>query len=296
VLWLLSLVAVIATVALAAVAYSLNAISPPPPHAIGAAGPKPAGVRRVVGLGASIVQGGVSAPFIDRLRERLGPGWEVWNAGRNRELAWNVAQRLEPVIRAVPDHVFVLVGSNDVMASLGPKEERSYRRAMKLPQAPSLEFYRDNLARVVRELRSRTSAQVTLCALPFLGEDLASDVNQTLRRYNQEVRAVAEREGARFLDVYEHLEAALPKGVGRPLPRGFLWVLKAACQRALLGWSYDRIGRANGFHLLSDGIHLGERAGERVAELLEGHLRQVALTTPADQPSAAAGPEAVQRP
>jgi lysophospholipase L1-like esterase len=258
--------------------YALVAVSRPPSHAPAATGPRIEGVRRVVGLGASLVHGSISASFLDRLRARLGPGWEVVNAGRNGELAFNAAGRVEAVAACAPDVVLVLIGSNDVMAALGPAEERRYRRAMGLRQTPSLEFYRDHLERTVERLRV-AGARVALCSLPPLGEDLDSAVNHSVRRHNEAIRAVAREHGAHFIDLHELVAEELRRRGGergRDLPRGVGLMLRAAVLHAVLGWSFSRIGRKNGFLLLSDGIHLGEEAAELVAGELERQVRALA--------------------
>lgn len=239
------------------------------------AGPKRAGIRRVVGLGASIVQGSVSASFTRPLAARLGAQWEVVNAGRNGELAWNALRRVPEVARCAPDDVLVLVGSNDVMASLGPREERMYRRLMRLPERPTLAFYRQSLARIADELRARTSARITLCTLPFLGEVLDSEVNAKVRTYNETIREVATEKRTELVDVYAILAAELARVAGpepRDFPRGLRVMLQGIVLRRVLGWSFERIARRHGFALLTDGIHLTETAADLVAEALATSL------------------------
>ena len=60
---------------------------------------------------------------------------------------------------------------------------------------------------------------------------------------------------------------------GASKPMAAFWLVKAAVQRVLLGWSFDRIAESNGFVLLSDGVHLGETAAELTADRIEGWLR-----------------------
>ncbi len=78
-------------------------------------------VRTVVCVGDSNVCGQVSVSFVDLLRQRLSDdGFHFINAGINGDLAHNVLLRLDAVVARQPDSVVILVGSNDVNATLDP--------------------------------------------------------------------------------------------------------------------------------------------------------------------------------
>src|SRR5262245_41482522 len=87
------------------------------------------GAKVVACVGASIVHGRVSYNFVDALERRLeAGGFQLVNAGVNGDLAYNARQRLDEVIACQPDFVIVLVGTNDVLATMSPRHERRYRR------------------------------------------------------------------------------------------------------------------------------------------------------------------------
>ena len=100
----------------------------------------------VVCAGDSITHGVMSADYLATLRARLGrDGYEFVNAGINGNLAWNVLQRLDDVVACRPDAVTLLVGTNDVLATLGPAWEPMYRRQQHIPVTPTLAWYVENL-------------------------------------------------------------------------------------------------------------------------------------------------------
>ena len=43
--------------------------------------------------------------------------------GMNGDLAWNVNERIDKIIKCDPDLVFLLIGSNDAMGSMSKKLE-----------------------------------------------------------------------------------------------------------------------------------------------------------------------------
>jgi lysophospholipase L1-like esterase len=102
-----------------------------------AAGPPPV----VVCAGDSITQGAVSTDWVSILRERR-PDLAFVNAGVNSEMAWNLAQRLGPIVDCDPDRVILLIGTNDANASLGFSNTLGYLAMYKLPEAPTEAFFR----------------------------------------------------------------------------------------------------------------------------------------------------------
>jgi lysophospholipase L1-like esterase len=226
----------------------------------------------VVVLGASMIHGRVSTNLVDLLAERLGPSYQLVNAGVNGDLAYNARQRLADVLACAPDVVVVLVGSNDVMAALNAKNEARYRTMKKLPERPTLAWYRKQMRAIVTTLKAG-GAEVALCSLPPLGEDLRSEVNQNVAAYGAAVAEIAREEAVTYLPVREDFEAVLraerPER-GRAFDDGVMTLmLKAMGERYLLGKSFDRVGEENGFLLLTDAVHLRPRGAELVAQRMQ---------------------------
>jgi lysophospholipase L1-like esterase len=184
----------------------------------------------------------------------------------------HVNRRASEVIACRPDVVVVLVGTNDVLATLSPRHEASYRRLKRLPVTPTREGYREGItSSLVRE----TGARVALCSLPVLGEDLESRTNRAVASYCEVIREVAAAEGAAYLPVHEAMVDALRAlgGAGRAYG-GETWpMMAAAVRRYALGFDFDEIAAKNGYRLLTDGIHLSSRGARLVVDEVERFVR-----------------------
>lgn len=230
----------------------------------------------VVCLGASIVRGQISYNFAKLLEQRMAEdGFQFINAGVAGYQAYNILMHLDSTINKQPDFVIILVGTNDVTATLSPVLARLSRLGRKFPQQPSAKFYRDNMLTIVKTLKEKTSAKIALISLPILGEDLSSTSNHRIKEYNTLLKEIADDEQVSYLPVYERQVEYLKKlqqGRGRPYEGGLLSI-KALIRHYLLRQSFDEISRKNRFLLLTDGIHLNSRSATYIANEIESFLR-----------------------
>jgi lysophospholipase L1-like esterase len=230
-------------------------------------------------LGASLVHGRIGASFADVLASRLGPhGFQFINAGVNGDLAYNARRRLDAVIACEPDVVIALIGSNDVMASLGARRALGYALYKRLPRRPNLPWFRENLTAIATELTTRTRARVVLCSLPTLGERIDADVNRQLARYNAVVRDVADQYGTGYLALHEHLDAWLEQighASGPPFAKAAQRTAEALVKRYVLGRDWDAIAESHGYALFVDGVHASDRGAFIIADEFERYLRTV---------------------
>lgn len=228
---------------------------------------------RIAFLGASLIAGSISAPLAAGVVARLGrDDVQVLNAGVNGDLAWNVARRAPAAVAWKPDVMFIMAGSNDVLASLTESRARRYRRWKKLPQAPDARFARDSLNALFDAVR--TVPRVIVGTIPPLGEDLDSDACARVRTINEVIIHAANERGWTVADIYLVIAARIGPG-GRPLPSRDHLVLSAALQRHIFRRSYESIARTHGFRALSDGIHLTEGSGDAAADVIVSAMRQM---------------------
>ena len=229
----------------------------------------------VVCAGDSITHGVVSANYVALLRARwMGEGYTFVNGGINGELAYNLLRRLDTVIACRPDVLTLLIGTNDVNATFSAAQAEQYRRNMRLPQLPSLDWYCGNVALILDRLQAETSARIAVLSLPPLGEDLDSAINRRVLEYNAALRHLAAERGVLYLPLHERLAALLPSGHHPPPYAGKLGpIFSAVLQHDLLRRSWDDISARRGVALLTDHIHLNERAAGVVADLIGDFLR-----------------------
>jgi acyl-CoA thioesterase I len=240
------------------------------PRAVAAEGRRPGTSTLVVCVGDSLTAGQLSSDWVGLLAERLGPqGYEFVNAGVNSQLAWNVLQRLDDVAACDPDVVTLLVGSNDVLATLSPGHEARYRRFQRLPQRPTLGWYLENVERILDRLATETRARLVVLELPLLGENLDSEHNRRVGQYNTALRERCERRGVPCLPLHRELADLLPAEHRAPHGAGATGpMVAAAARRLLLRQGWNAISAEQGLRLLTDHVHLNETSAAVVADLL----------------------------
>lgn len=225
----------------------------PPAEACGDAG-VPGSGPVVVAAGASMTRGTLGADWVGAVRDR---GHRVVNAGVNGHTTADLLARVDAdVVACRPDAVTLLIGTNDVRGDVPLAE------------------YRDNLGAIVARVRAGTTARIALLSLPPLGEDLDGDLNVKLRAYNAAIEETATETGASYLPVHERMVDVLREEGGEPTPFGFDFGVAylAAAEHYLLGREWDEVARDNGLRLLVDHIHLGDRGGAIVADLVDAWL------------------------
>jgi lysophospholipase L1-like esterase len=227
----------------------------------------------VVCFGDSITRGMISANYVRLLDQRLGnSGYHFINAGVNNDYSYNLLRRVRWVLAFKPQVVTILIGTNDVSATLNPLKSLLSRVSKMLPYRPGIERYQANLVKVVQHLKSKTSARIGLASIPLLGENLDSVPNQTIRGYNERVREIARREQVGYIPVFERQEEYI-RSNGNASRREYHGELRLtaelAARRIFLRESYDSFSRRKGFSLLTDGVHMNNRGAEIIAQEME---------------------------
>lgn len=231
----------------------------------------------VVCAGDSITQGAISTDWVAMLGERR-PDLAFVNAGINSEMAWNLAQRLDPIVECKPASVIILIGTNDANASLGFSNTLGYLAMYKLPEAPTEAFFRDNLLTIVRALKRRTQARIALVSLPPLGEDPLDYAWARVEEYCAIIKRVSQEEGVDYLPLGEALRqtlSALEGGRARSLKDSGKMEQDSLVGHYVKGRSWDDISAANGFTFLIDGIHLNGRATGILTDLVSSYLEDL---------------------
>jgi len=241
------------------------------------AGPAAPGTRTVVCLGDSVTRGSVSANFVDMLSSRMnGKGYVFVNAGVNTELAYNASLRTGEVAGCRPDFVVVLIGTNDLNATLSPSGMKHYIRSMALPKRPDIGWYRENMEKICSGLRDKTSAMIAVMSIPVIGEDPGSAGFTGSARYAAVAKETALKFGAAYLPLNEMMrDAIIASGARargryeRDYPAAMYMGL---IRRHILRMDFAEISDKYGFMLLTDFIHLNERGAGMAADLVEGFL------------------------
>jgi lysophospholipase L1-like esterase len=227
-------------------------------------------------VGDSITHGSASANYVDLLSDLLTPrGYEFVNAGVNGNLAWNVLQRIDTVIACRPDVVTLLIGTNDVNATIDEKWQMSYRKEQRLPELPSLPWYRSSVAAILDRLAVRSHARVLVLDIPILGEDLTSVLNQRVEEYNTALREVCSERQVPCLPLHDRLASMLPADRVAPPYTGDRRVMaRSVAGHIIMRRDWDDVSRRNGLTVLTDHIHLNGLGAGVVADLLSAALAE----------------------
>lgn len=227
-------------------------------------------------LGASITQGVVSSSYVKMLKARLGTKKYTYiNHGVAGYESYNVLKKLDKSIMTMPDFVILLVGTNDVLSSLDPRLARLSIKIKGIPHEPVLSHYSRNITDIVRRLKQETRAQIAVASLPVLGENLDSEENKTIAKYNAELKKITGRENVKYLPVNEKQRNYLFKeveGKGKDYVRDTRMAFRSLVSHFLFFRSYDDISRKNGFLLLTDGIHMNPKGAAYIADEIEGFI------------------------
>jgi lysophospholipase L1-like esterase len=239
-------------------------------------------VTIVACLGSSTTAAKGTYNWIDELAARpQNSQYRFVNFGVGGDLSCHLAARLDPVLRLAPDRVIVLIGTNDILATVFPNFRRFTRAWKRIPAEPSPANFKDNLELITRRLRDETPATIALCSLAPIGEALrATDatqarLNDLIAAYNDVIADVSSCDGAYYVPFYERFRDQL---VGSATAKPFTRFSFAAFYRdylfreMILRRSFDEIAQSNGWQFHIDGIHLNTRGGSILTEVVQQFL------------------------
>jgi lysophospholipase L1-like esterase len=186
------------------------------------------------------------------------------NLGVGGDLSFNIIRRLRRVIGTQPDRVIIMIGTNDILASVFPNFRRIIRVWKGLPAEPTVQRFTDNLALITRRLRQDTPARIALSSLAPVGEDphssdpVQSRLNDLCAAFSGVIRDVS----------LVHSQTAKPftRFAFPSFYRDYLF------REMILRRSFDEISRINGWEFHIDGIHLNTRGGRILTHAVQEFL------------------------
>ena len=241
-------------------------------------------------LGSSTTAAKGTYNWINELAKRpQNSRFRFVNFGVGGDLSVNLTKRLEPVLSLAPQRVIVLIGANDILASVFPNFRRFTRAWKRTSQDPSPAHFKTNLELIVRRLQEATRATIALSSLAPVGEALRSNdavqsrLNELVVAYNGVIADVSGSSGSYYMPFYERFCDQLARV---PTAKPFNRFSFAAFYRdylfreMILRRSFDQISQSNGWEFHVDGIHLNTNGGRILAEVVQQFL---------DSPSRSAG-------
>ena len=203
------------------------------------------------------------------------------NFGVGGDLSFNTVRVLDRVIALRPRRVIVLIGTNDIMASVFPNFRRFVRVFKRLSEEPSPARFEENLNYIVHKLRRGADARIALSSLAPLGEDpnsrdpVQARLNDLIDTYNGIIRTVGATQRTDYIRFWEAFEDQLvDAGTAKPFTSfSFASFYRDYLLREMiLRQSFDRISRSNGWQFHIDGIHLNTSGGRILVEAVQQFL------------------------
>jgi lysophospholipase L1-like esterase len=226
----------------------------------------------VVCFGDSITQGIVSTNYVEKLEEKYKNRLLFVNSGINGNLAYNCKMRLQSdCIDFDPDFVTILIGTNDVNALKNEKTMRNYMREMQLPQKPDIDFFKANYEEIIVRIKKETRAKIAVMSLPFIGENVRSELNLKTTEYSHLIRELAIKHEVAYLPLQE-AERDLIEKLGRKKPTNHTSRHAFLIFLLMIGRSFDKIAAQHGDYLTYDGLHATTLGAKVITDLIAGFL------------------------
>ena len=272
------LVVIIAAALAAAFFYVSKIISlPPQGRAIDYINSKSKKNQRIIAcIGDSLTHGNIGQSWVDYLRQEF-PNDVFLNEGINGNTAWQVIQRLDPILQCKPDLIILMIGTNDALGSFDINSGLRYKKNNELPEVPTLEKYKEHLNELIEKIGIQS--KIAICTLPPIGENENSEVNKHVSLFNNYIKLIANQKNLSLLPVSDALWSDIQS---RTYPLKLEYNPKARLiMRRIFGGilhhylfkkSWNDISRAKGQWILFDQIHLNERGAEIVYKLAKDFI------------------------
>jgi len=204
----------------------------------------------------------------------------VINAGQNNICSWTILhERIPFVIACKPDFVTVLIGTNDMRGLYRADWANELVKGWNFPSGVklSLDAYEANLTEAIDKLlRALPSAQIAICTLPPMGEDLYSRSNKIVHEANDRIKKIVSKfslfghaERIKVLNIFQKMETILaPRQVKLTctLLDHMAWhAAWMGLAHYLFGVSWNDCSTRVGNKILTDGLHLNQIGANMVA-------------------------------
>jgi len=228
-------------------------------------------------IGDSLTHGNIGQNWIDYLRKEF-PNDVFLNEGINGNTAWQVIQRLDPILQCQPDLIILLIGTNDALGSFDINSGLRYKKNNELPEVPTLEKYKEHLNELIEKIGIQS--KIAICTLPPIGENVNSEVNKHVNLFNDYIKLIANQKNLSLLPVSAALWSEINSRTypikldfnSKAIPLMLKRILGGIFHHYLFKKSWNDISRVKGQWILFDQIHLNERGAEIVYKLAKDFI------------------------
>ena len=232
--------------------------------------------RIIACIGDSLTHGNIGQSWVDYLRQEF-PNDVFLNEGINGNTAWQVIQRLDPILQCKPDLIILMIGTNDALGSFDINSGLRYKKNNELPEVTTFKKYKKHFNELIEKIGLQS--KVAICTLPPIGENVNSEVNKHVNLFNDFIKLIANQKKLSLLPVSDALWSDIqsrtypskleynPKVI--PL---FRRIFGGIFHHYIFKKSWNDISSAKGQWILFDKIHLNERGAEIVYKLVKDFI------------------------
>lgn len=226
---------------------------------------------KIVFLGDSITHGRVSYDYVASIAKHPSlADYQIINEGINSRLTVQILEQLENVKQINPDIVFLLIGTNDLKATLSEEEYNRYANLWKLKDPVTEESFVRNLTKIIQTIQKDNKTKLVVFSPPVLGEDPNSIPFQRSKRFAELTKQVVTKEKAIYKPLHETLSRGLDESklnVRKPYIQGTWGMYWTILKYYSSTSSWNDLGDSNGYYYLTDAIHLNERGGKILEDM-----------------------------
>ncbi|MFD2523749.1 SGNH/GDSL hydrolase family protein [Emticicia soli] len=233
--------------------------------------------KTLVCFGDSNTHGNVSYNWVSDVAKDF-PDIQVLNAGLNSDLAYSLLQRIDDVIACKPDFVTILVGTNDVNATMTKELENSYKQTGKIPQdmVPDFALFKKYYQEIINRLKQETKAKIGVMSLPVMSEDLTYEANKKADKYSEYISELAQKQKLTYLPLREKQKDFLlvnPKPLKHTFDETFKLLIFSVINHYILGKDWDYSSKRHGYQLTPDNLHQNSVSGRMIRDLVRDFIK-----------------------
>lgn len=228
--------------------------------------------KTVLFLGDSLTHGRVSYDYVSQIKKNPRfKDFNIINEGINSRLTNQILELLDDVEKIDPDLIFILIGTNDLKASLNETEYKRYQSLWSLSDPINQTSFINNLSNIVEKLKTKTKGKIVLISIPMLGENSKSNPYIQSKIFANSIKQISFDRKANYLPLFESLESELIRSENTKTIEysqnqwNMYWTILKYYSTTK---TWNDLSEDNGFYLLTDGIHLNERSGKILENLV----------------------------
>ncbi len=229
-----------------------------------------------IAFGDSLTQGNMSANWVNILKEKR-PDIQFLNAGMNADLTYTLLNRIDDIVACQPHIISLIIGSNDVMATLTPARMKRYYGLGKITEDANYEGFISNYREIIEILTSQTTAKIMVASLPPITEDFTFEGNIKADKYSETIKEFAHDYDLIYIPFREKLKEnmSLKSDQIVDFNNADNIIRMTIFKRVILGQSWNEIAASRKAKYMTDNIHLNEGAAEILAKMINTEIAKL---------------------